>query len=99
MDRSRSTEGDQGEVTRVASAFGGYGAQGTHHGGIGNLGGAVLGGILLGLIESIGAGYIGPLTGGVLGSQYSDIFAFIVLIFVLTLRPSGLLGERVADRA
>ena len=68
-------------------------------GGIGNLGGAVLGGILLGLIESIGAGYIGPLTGGVLGSQYSDIFAFVVLIFVLTLRPSGLLGERVADRA
>jgi branched-chain amino acid transport system permease protein len=68
-------------------------------GGIGNLGGAVLGGILLGLIESIGAGYIGPLTGGVLGSQYSDIFAFIVLIFVLTIRPSGLLGERVADRA
>ena len=68
-------------------------------GGIGNLGGAVLGGILLGLIESIGAGYIGPLTGDVLGSQYTDIFAFIVLIFVLTLRPSGLLGERVADRA
>ncbi|MEO8120190.1 MAG: branched-chain amino acid ABC transporter permease [Rhodoferax sp.] len=68
-------------------------------GGIGNLGGAVVGGILLGLIESLGAGYIGALTGGVLGSQYSDIFAFIVLIFVLTLRPSGLLGERVADRA
>ena len=68
-------------------------------GGIGNLAGAVVGGILLGLIESIGAGYIGALTGGVLGSHYSDIFAFIVLIFVLTLRPSGLLGERVADRA
>jgi branched-chain amino acid transport system permease protein len=68
-------------------------------GGIGNLAGAVLGGILLGLIESIGAGYIGELTGGVLGSHYSDIFAFIVLIGVLTLRPSGLLGERVADRA
>ena len=68
-------------------------------GGIGNLGGAVLGGVLLGLIESIGAGYIGPLTGDVLGSQYTDIFAFIVLIFVLTLRPQGLLGERVADRA
>ncbi|GAB4203518.1 MAG: branched-chain amino acid ABC transporter permease [Tibeticola sp.] len=68
-------------------------------GGIGNLAGAVVGGILLGLIESIGAGYIGILTGGVLGSHYSDIFAFIVLIFVLTLRPSGLLGERVADRA
>jgi branched-chain amino acid transport system permease protein len=68
-------------------------------GGIGNLAGAVLGGVLLGLIESIGAGYIGDLTGGVLGSHYADIFAFIVLIVVLTLRPSGLLGERVADRA
>jgi branched-chain amino acid transport system permease protein len=68
-------------------------------GGIGNLGGAVVGGLLLGLIESIGAGYIGDLTGGVLGSHYADIFAFIVLIVVLTLRPSGLLGERVADRA
>ena len=68
-------------------------------GGIGNLAGAVLGGVLLGLIESIGSGYLGALTGGVLGSHYSDIFAFIVLIVVLTLRPSGLLGERVADRA
>jgi len=68
-------------------------------GGIGNLAGAVVGGVLLGLIESIGSGYLGALTGGVLGSHYSDIFAFIVLIVVLTLRPSGLLGERVADRA
>ncbi|MCJ0765279.1 branched-chain amino acid ABC transporter permease [Variovorax terrae] len=68
-------------------------------GGIGNLAGAVVGGILLGLIESIGSGYIGTITGGVLGSNYSDIFAFIVLIIMLTLRPSGLLGERVADRA
>jgi branched-chain amino acid transport system permease protein len=68
-------------------------------GGIGNLAGAVVGGMLLGLIESIGSGYIGVVTGGVLGSHYSDIFAFIVLIIMLTLRPSGLLGERVADRA
>ena len=68
-------------------------------GGIGNLGGAVVGGLLLGLIESIGAGYIGDFTGGVLGSNYADIFAFIVLIAVLTLRPSGLLGERVSDRS
>jgi branched-chain amino acid transport system permease protein len=68
-------------------------------GGIGNLAGAVLGGIVLGLIESLGAGYLGKLTGGVLGSQYSDIFAFVMLALVLTLRPSGLLGERVADRA
>ena len=68
-------------------------------GGIGNLAGAVVGGVLLGLIEAIGSGYLGTLTGGFLGSDYTDIFAFIVLIFVLTLRPSGLLGERVADRA
>lgn len=68
-------------------------------GGIGNLAGAVVGGIALGLIEALGAGYLGALTGGFLGSQYVDIFAFIVLALVLTLRPSGLLGERVADRA
>jgi branched-chain amino acid transport system permease protein len=68
-------------------------------GGIGNLAGAVVGAILLGLIESIGAGYIGDWTGGVLGSHYSDIFAFMVLILMLTLRPSGLLGEKLAERA
>lgn len=68
-------------------------------GGIGNIYGAMLGGILLGLIESLGAGYIGDLTGNFLGSQYQDIFAFVVLIIVLTLRPSGIMGERVADRA
>jgi len=68
-------------------------------GGIGNLAGAMVGGVLLGLIEAIGAGYLGDLTGGILGSHYADIFAFLALILVLTLRPSGLLGERVADRA
>ena len=68
-------------------------------GGIGNLGGAVVGGILLGIIESLGAGYIGDLTGGFLGSHYQDIFAFAVLILVLVFRPSGLLGERLAERA
>jgi len=68
-------------------------------GGIGNLPGAVVGGLLLGLIEAIGAGYLGDLTGGILGSHYADIFAFTALIIVLTLRPSGLLGERLADRA
>ncbi len=68
-------------------------------GGIGNLAGAVVGGLLLGLVEALGAGYLGELTGGVLGSHYADIFAFVALILVLTLRPQGLLGERVADRA
>jgi len=68
-------------------------------GGIGNLGGAMLGGLLLGIIESLGAGYIGALTNGVFGSNYQDVFSFIVLIVVLVFRPSGLLGERVGDRA
>ncbi|XOT97635.1 branched-chain amino acid ABC transporter permease, partial [Alcaligenes pakistanensis] len=68
-------------------------------GGIGNLGGAMLGGLLLGLIEALGAGYIGDLTNGVFGSNYQDVFSFIVLILVLIFRPSGLLGERVGDRA
>jgi branched-chain amino acid transport system permease protein len=68
-------------------------------GGIGNLGGAVLGGLLLGLIESIGAGYIGDITGGFLGSHYQDVFAFLVLILVLVFRPTGIMGERVAERA
>ena len=68
-------------------------------GGIGNIAGAMLGGILLGIIESLGAGYIGDLTGGFLGSHYQDIFAFFVLICVLIFRPSGLMGEKMAERA
>jgi len=68
-------------------------------GGIGNIAGAMLGGLLLGIIESLGAGYIGDLTGGFLGSHYQDIFAFAVLILVLLFRPSGIMGERIADRA
>ncbi|WP_456243014.1 branched-chain amino acid ABC transporter permease [Sterolibacterium denitrificans] len=89
-------------------------------GGIGNIPGAMVGGILLGLVEALGTGYIGdfsdlcryaPLArlfdeqcanGGHLvlfGSNYQDVFAFAVLILVLLFRPSGLLGERVADRA
>lgn len=68
-------------------------------GGIGNLGGAVLGGLLLGLIEALGSGYVGDLTNGVFGSHYQDVFSFVVLVVVLIFRPSGLLGERQGDRA
>jgi branched-chain amino acid transport system permease protein len=68
-------------------------------GGIGNLAGAMVGGLALGIIESLGAGYMGALTGGFLGSHYQDVVAFFVLILVLVFRPSGLLGERVAERA
>jgi len=68
-------------------------------GGIGNVAGAMLGGILLGVIESLASGYAGDLTGGVLGSNYRDIFAFLVLIMVLVLRPSGLMGRSAGERA
>ncbi len=89
-------------------------------GGIGNLGGAMLGGLLLGVVEALGTGYIGDATdlcniewisstlaercadqGHMIlfGSNYQDVFAFVVLIIVLVFRPSGLLGERVGDRA
>ena len=68
-------------------------------GGIGNIPGAMLGGLLLGLIEALGAGYIGTLSGGIFGSNYQDIFAFLVLIMVLVFRPSGILGEKLRDRA
>jgi branched-chain amino acid transport system permease protein len=68
-------------------------------GGIGNVAGAVLGGLLLGVIESLASGYIGDLTGGVLGSNYRDVFAFLVLILVLVLRPSGIMGRGEGDRA
>jgi len=68
-------------------------------GGIGNIRGAMIGGILLGVIEALGAGYLGQLSNGVFGSNYQDVFAFIVLILVLVFRPAGILGERVAHRA
>jgi len=68
-------------------------------GGIGNIPGAMLGGLVLGIVESFGAGYIETLSFGFLNSSYQDIFAFAILGVVLIFRPSGLLGERVADRA
>lgn len=68
-------------------------------GGIGNIRGAMIGGILLGIIEALGAGYLGELSNGMFGSNYQDVFAFIVLILVLVFRPAGILGERVAHRA
>jgi len=65
-------------------------------GGIGNIPGAMLGGLLLGLVETFGAGYLPFITGGVIGPEYKDIFAFLILILVLVFRPMGILGERVA---
>ena len=68
-------------------------------GGIGSIPGAMLGGILLGLIEALASGYIGDLTGGIFGSNYRDVFAFLVLVLVLMFKPSGLMGVHSGDRA
>jgi branched-chain amino acid transport system permease protein len=65
-------------------------------GGIGNIPGAVLGGFLLGLMESFAAGYSGSLTGGAVGPNYQDVFAFLILIAILTVKPTGLLGARIS---
>jgi branched-chain amino acid transport system permease protein len=65
-------------------------------GGIGNIRGAMLGGVILGLIETLGAGYLPIITNNVIGPEYKDIFAFLILITVLVFRPTGILGERVA---
>jgi len=59
-------------------------------GGIGNIPGAMLGGMLLGIIETLGSGYISP--------QWKDVIAYVILIVILIFRPTGLLGERMAQK-
>ena len=68
-------------------------------GGIGNIPGAMLGGLLLGILEAFGASYLSLLTGGAFGAEYKDILAFSILILILIFRPKGLLGEIVRERA
>jgi branched-chain amino acid transport system permease protein len=67
-------------------------------GGIGKIPGAMLGGVLLGLIEVFGASFLGALTGGVIGSEYKDVLAFAILILILIFKPSGLLGKPVGEK-
>ena len=68
-------------------------------GGIGNIPGAMLGGLVLGLLEAFAASYLSLLTGGAFGAEYKDILAFSILILILIFRPKGLLGEVVRERA
>ena len=68
-------------------------------GGIGNVPGAMMGGLVLGLLEAFAASYLSLLTGGAFGAEYKDIFAFSILILILIFRPKGLLGEVVRERA
>lgn len=66
-------------------------------GGIGNIPGAVLGGMVLGMMEACAASYLSILTDGAFGAEYKDVFAFVVLILILIFRPKGLLGEKVRE--
>ena len=66
-------------------------------GGIGNIPGAMLGGMLLGLLEAFAASYLSLLTDGAFGAEYKDVVAFLVLILILIFRPKGLLGETVRE--
>ncbi len=66
-------------------------------GGIGNIPGAMLGGMVLGLLEALAGSYLSILTNGAFGAEYKDVFAFAVLILILIFRPRGLLGEKVRE--
>jgi branched-chain amino acid transport system permease protein len=66
-------------------------------GGIGNIPGAMLGGMVLGLLEAFAASYLSIFTNGAFGAEYKDVFAFLVLILILIFRPSGLLGEKLRE--
>jgi branched-chain amino acid transport system permease protein len=66
-------------------------------GGIGNIPGAMLGGMVLGLLEAFAASYLSLLTDGAFGAEYKDVVAFLVLILILIFRPKGLLGEKVRE--
>jgi branched-chain amino acid transport system permease protein len=66
-------------------------------GGIGNIPGAMVGGMLLGLLEAFAASYLSLLTDGAFGAEYKDVVAFAVLIVILIFRPKGLLGEAVRE--
>jgi branched-chain amino acid transport system permease protein len=68
-------------------------------GGIGNITGALLGGIVLGMLETFAGSYLNVFTMGAFGAEYKDILAFGILILVLIFRPSGLLGEQVGQKA
>jgi branched-chain amino acid transport system permease protein len=66
-------------------------------GGIGNIPGAMLGGMMLGLLEAFAASYLSIMTDGAFGAEYKDVVAFLVLIVILIFRPKGLLGEAVRE--
>jgi len=68
-------------------------------GGIGNITGAMLGGMVLGMLETFAGSFLSVYTNGAMGAEYTDILAFGILILVLIFRPTGFLGEQVGQKA
>jgi branched-chain amino acid transport system permease protein len=67
-------------------------------GGIGNIYGAVLGGLVLGVLETLGGTYLYFLTEGAVGNEYKDVFGFVILVLLLLFRPQGLLGRAQGEK-
>lgn len=67
-------------------------------GGIGSIPGAMVGGLVIGMAESLSKAYMGSLTGGVITSAFSDAIVFLILIVVLLVRPAGILGKNVGEK-
>jgi len=67
-------------------------------GGIGNITGAAVGGLVLGMLEMLGGTYLTFLTNGAMGTEYKDILAFMILIFILLFRPQGIIGQQLGEK-
>jgi len=67
-------------------------------GGIGNITGAAVGGLVLGMLEMLGGTYLTFLTDGAMGTEYKDILAFAILIFILLFRPQGIIGQQLGEK-
>lgn len=67
-------------------------------GGIGNIRGAMFGGITLGVVEMFAASNLGVITNGSFGAEYKDVFAFVILIIILIFKPEGLFGKAVKEK-
>lgn len=68
-------------------------------GGIGSIPGAMLGAYILAFVEVAATAFLPALSGGVIGTEYRDVFAFAILILVLLVRPAGILGEPVSEES
>ncbi|MCM3698040.1 branched-chain amino acid ABC transporter permease [Paenibacillus macerans] len=67
-------------------------------GGIGNIRGAMFGGLFIGVLEMFSSANLSVITGGTLGGEYKDVVAFLILIAVLIFKPEGLFGRALKEK-